>query len=172
MQEFVELLKIFLPSVVVFFTAWVVLREFFHREERKRQAEVKQIISKDALLLRLQAYERLILLMERISPSSIVLRLNKSNLKAGEFHQQLLATVKAEFEHNIAQQLYVPHNVWQMVCASKEEILRLFNTSREKCSENESLVTLAKIILSDGNTSQELISKTIGIIKEEAQKLF
>ncbi|HPD64990.1 MAG TPA: hypothetical protein P5050_02830 [Bacteroidia bacterium] len=172
MQDFMELLKIILPALLVFLTSWYLIREFLRKEESRRIDEQKRLIGKDALMLRMQAYERLILLMERISPAAVVLRLSKNNQTAKDLHLQLIGTVKAEFEHNIAQQLYVSKETWQMVVASKEETVRLFNMSKEKCKENDNAIVLAKIILSDCQPTQDLISKTIDLIKQEAQKLF
>jgi len=69
----------------------------------------------------LQAYERLILLMERITPDNLIMRIDSTGMNTNEFHLELLSNIRAEFDHNISQQLYVSDLVWQDVYNAKKK---------------------------------------------------
>ncbi|MDX9751716.1 MAG: hypothetical protein RBT71_11590, partial [Flavobacteriales bacterium] len=122
-----------LPSVVVFLTAHHLIKRLTdaHRSERQgeRMAELRKEDRRQTLPLRLQAYERLTLFLERMQPGALVLRVHQSNMSAGTLHAQLVATIREEFEHNVTQQVYVGDAVWEKVRQVKEEMIRLVNLS-------------------------------------------
>lgn len=167
-----ELLKITLPAVIVFLTAFYLIRFFLKNETEKRLIENKSMVSKETILLRLQAFERMILFLERINPSSMVMRTDKNNVSAANFQLQLLATIRSEFEHNLAQQLYVSNETWQLVVNTKEEIIKQINLAKGKMSDNENAMVLAKTIIANTNGVQSLIMATISMLKKEAARLF
>ncbi|HMC96715.1 MAG TPA: hypothetical protein VKG92_03625, partial [Flavobacteriales bacterium] len=75
----VQVLVAILPSVVVFLTAFYLIKQFMGMRFNDRIAEFKKEDHKHVLPLRLQAYERLVLFMERIAPGPLVLRVHKSH---------------------------------------------------------------------------------------------
>jgi hypothetical protein len=97
--------------------------------------------------MRLQAYERLILFLERISPESILVRVNKKGMLASDFQNSLLGNIRAEWEHNLSQQLYVSKEAWELVKNAKENIISLINISSEKVAPNDSSFELSRKIL-------------------------
>jgi len=161
-----------LPSIVVFLTAYFVIKEFLKREDNKKLSEAKSLLSKETLMLRLQAYERMILLLERIAPASIVIRINKENLSASDFHLQLLAVIRAEYEHNIAQQLYISKEAWQIVISAKEDVVKIINLSKDRVADNDSALNLAKTILSLNQQGVNKVDSAIDFLKNEAKRLF
>jgi hypothetical protein len=89
-------------------------------------------VDKDTKILKLQAYERLILLANRIALPHLISRLQqegKSNASLSATDQQLLlvATIKEEFEHNVTQQLYVSKTAWDAVTNFKEKNILLIH---------------------------------------------
>ncbi|MEM9024309.1 MAG: hypothetical protein AAGB22_11235, partial [Bacteroidota bacterium] len=66
-----EILKFIIPAVVVFLTAFYILKQFFENEHRRRVAEAQHSNNKTTLPIRLQAYERCALFLERVSPESL-----------------------------------------------------------------------------------------------------
>jgi len=161
-----------LPVLVVMTGIYFFLRLFFNREDLKRKAEQKDLLKKETLMLRLQAYERLILLLERMTPSNLIMRLNKSDISAREFHLQLLANIRAEFDHNLAQQLYISNKAWQNIIQAKEEIIKLINFSKENTSDTDSAIKLSKTILSVADQGNIVILNAVNFLKEEAKQLF
>jgi len=77
--------------------------------------------------LQLQAYERLILLTERIALPNLVQRLNQPGLEARDMQSLLTQAIRQEFEHNITQQIYVTAEAWDAVRNYKEQNLLIIN---------------------------------------------
>ena len=104
-----QILLVLLPSVVVFLTAFYLIRQFLGGRTAEANnlhlADIKKEDHKQLLPVRLQAYERLTLFLERIKPGPLVLRVHKSNMTSRMLQSELTATVREEFEHNITQQI-------------------------------------------------------------------
>ncbi len=128
-KEFVDLLFYLVPAVLVFTTAFYLIKKFLDNQHKLKLIEARLQTQKDIMPLKLQAYERLTLFLERISPNNILGRTYKQGLTVREFHLELLAVIRQEYEHNITQQIYVSPQAWQMVRAAKEEVIKLVNTS-------------------------------------------
>ena len=101
----VQVLVAILPSVVVFLTAFYMIKQFMRERSAERMsghlADVRKEDHKHVLPLRLQAYERITLFLERISPGALVLRIHKSHQSSGSLHADLVATVREEFDHKL-----------------------------------------------------------------------
>jgi len=63
----IDILKITIPSVIVFLTAWILLKNMISNDQDKRRQELIMQNSRTVLPIRLQAYERIVLFLERIS---------------------------------------------------------------------------------------------------------
>ena len=113
-------LAIILTIVVLIFGFWLIQYSGFRNEEKKRQWELKRESQKTISPIRLRAYERLALLLERTKPEHMILELQKAEPDAlntwtvGQVQQYLLQTIRAEFDHNQSQQVYVSDEVWDL----------------------------------------------------------
>src|ERR1043166_4282881 len=107
----------FVPALLVLFAMFMVmkrfldtqasiLRKFLERDIQIKSMEERQDRLKESVPLKLQAYERMILFLERISPNSLLVRVHRGGMAAGQLQSDLVATVRAEFEHNLSQQIY------------------------------------------------------------------
>lgn len=103
--------------------------------------------NKIAVQLRLQAYERLVLLADRISLPNLVSRLNQGGLSAKEMQLLLLQTIRQEFEHNITQQIYVSAESWEAVRNLKEQNLLIINQVASFLPENAQGADLCKALM-------------------------
>jgi regulator of sigma D len=122
--------------------------------------------------MRLQAYERLILFLERISPDALLLKLKNQALTNSDLHLAILQQIRMEYEHNISQQLYVSDAIWSRIKETKEQIALFINDIAKQSNPNSASIDLAKQIL-DKLMEEEnsLISETIKAIKAEARKI-
>lgn len=162
-----------LPSVVVFLTAFYLLKQVMGGRTSDRIAELKKEDHKHVLPLRLQAYERLTLLLERIQPGPLVLRVHKSHMDAGDLHQELIATVREEYEHNVTQQIYVSDRAWSKVKQAREETIRLINLSYEGVNDTSSATELSrKVFETTSRLSHTPSQEALIVIKEEVRRLF
>jgi hypothetical protein len=147
MDVLLEILKYTVPALIVFLTVLVMLRSWSRNEDKKRKSEFNMHISDDLLPVRLQAYERSILLLERISPDSLILRVSRSEYTARQLHQELLTHITTEFEHNIAQQTYLSNEAWEKVKAAKNQVINLINDTAREVKPDATGTTLGKLIL-------------------------
>ena len=147
MDVLLEILKFTLPSLIVFLTVVVMLRAWSKNEEKRRKSEFNMHISDDVLPVRLQAYERSILLLERISPDSLVFRVSRPEYTARQLQQELLTSVTSEFDHNIAQQTYMSTEAWEKIKAAKNQVINLINDTATEVKPDATGPTLGKLIL-------------------------
>ena len=125
---FFDFLKYVIPSIVVLAGVYFIMNSFFENEWKRKAQDVraKEQDSKLKILLpiRLQAYERLILFLERINPNSSLARVRKPGMTSSDIQLALVQNIRDEFEHNMVQQLYVSEDAWQMIKTVKEEMIK------------------------------------------------
>jgi hypothetical protein len=168
-----EILKYILPSLIVFLTTWYLVSRYFKSEDQKRIQQLSLNNQNLITPLRLQAYERIILYLERINPESLVMRLNKQGQTCQQLQHEMLSAIRAEYEHNLSQQIYISHKSWEMMKNAKNSTIQLINETAEKTDQDLSSINLSKAILEtimakEKNPSSEAIL----FIKKEINKLF
>ncbi|MDG5800335.1 hypothetical protein QA597_08200 [Marinilabiliaceae bacterium ANBcel2] len=170
MQEFI--FRVVPMLILVGFTLTMVYL-FIRQENRRRQQELKLKHSSELVRLRFQAYERLILLIERLNPEALVLREQRHTMNAFQFQSHLLKIIRKEFEHNISMQLYVSSDVWQKIKAAREGLLRLINTTASETSSKAPALELGrKIIEQSGNDLNLYFNDAINEIKKEMREYY
>ena len=122
-----EIIKITIPALVVFFTVHTLLKQYLENQYKVRMLEYKQNQQNVAVPLRLQAYERLSLFCERISIPSLILRLRTEEMNAMELRMSMMLAVQQEFEHNITQQVYVSDQLWQIIKIARDDVVNIIN---------------------------------------------
>mgnify|MGYP001822235647 CR=1 FL=1 len=173
MNEFLEILKYVLPSLVVFLTAYYLIRTFLDSEVKQLKEQHKENGRKAALPLKFQAYERLVLFLERIRPDNLVIRVNRAGMDKESLQTALLNTVREEYEHNLAQQIYISEKAWDLVRSAKEEVLSDINTAAGKMSEKNTAADYGQQVISlhleKKNPAHE---SAIKFIKREIKEMF
>lgn len=168
-----EILKFLLPSIIFFFIARMALRAYLGNEALKREEKRKTGNRQITLPLRLQAYERLVLLLERISLAQAVNRVLQPGMSALQFQILLTQNIREEFEHNTAQQIYVSPESWGLVKAAREEIIRLINTVAAEADSSISAADLArKIIEKSAEAEKNPVQIALNKLKQEAAELY
>ena len=173
METILEILKYILPALIVFFTAYFSIRILIKNDQRKRDYEIimknKQVVTP----IQLQAYERLTLLLERISPDALVMRISKDNLTVKQLQNQMLQTIRAEFDHNISQQIYVSTNAWEMVKSARENIVKLINSTAQGLKPDEPAIKLSRALLEKVMEQERSSSKVaIDYLKKEVRSFY
>lgn len=162
-----------LPSVVVFLTAAFLLKQLLASRSGDRVAELKREDHKHVLPLRLQAYERLTLYLERIALGSLVLRVHKSHMTSRMLQSELVATIREEYEHNVTQQIYVSDKAWARLKQAKEETIRIVNLSYEQTGDVPSATELSRRIFENmSRLSHTPSQEAVLVVKEEVRRLF
>jgi hypothetical protein len=173
MNSFLEILKYILPSLVVLATTWYLVNAYFTHEEKKREIRSRLESRNASLSVRLQAYERLVLLLERLQLAGLIMRSMDAGMNAAALHGALVQSIRDEFEHNLSQQLYVSSEAWASVKNAKEEILKMINTSFTQVEAESPAAFLAeKILLQDMESANTLAEKASEFLKNEARSNF
>lgn len=172
-----NVLLVLLPSVVVFLTAFYLIRQFLggraSEANNLKLAEIKKEDHKNLLPVRLQAYERLTLFLERIKPGGLVLRVHKSNMTSRMLQSELTATVREEFDHNITQQIYVSDRAWQKVRQAKEETIRIINIAYQQTGDEASGTELSQHVFETaGRLSHTPSDEALIVLREEVRRMF
>ena len=173
MESFFEVLKFILPAGLVFLTALYSIKYFLNNESRKRLEDLRMANQMIITPLRLQAYERVVLFLERVSPSGLILRVNKNGMSAQLLHAELVRTIRDEFEHNLSQQVYMSVPAWEKVMNAKEETIRIINIAFGKQKPNASSIDLAQEIFTICSSLDKLPTRlAIDVIKKEVAQVF
>jgi len=119
LDSIIEGIKYALPAVVTGYTTYYFLHRFFRYEEKKQLLAAKADLKKHALPIRLQAYERLAIFLERISPAKLVQNIKPESEDKRNYELSLIFQIESEYEHNLSQQIYVSDKCWEMISTSK-----------------------------------------------------
>ena len=130
--------------------------------------ELKVQALKIIMPLKVQAYERFLLYLERVQLPQLVKRVYVPGIEKGQFHLQLLQNVREEFEHNLAQQLYVSNTTWNAVVNAKEELVNQINTTFEQLKDEEDVAILAQSLVALPNP---MVEQAVTVLKHDFERL-
>lgn len=128
MQSLLEILKYTIPAVVVLIACSLIVRRFLITDLKEKQIAMLRENQGPAVRLRLQAYERLALFLERVHPRQLAPRVYQTGMTVGELQATLIFNIRTEFEHNLSQQIYVSKAVWDTVRGVKEQEMNMINS--------------------------------------------
>ena len=173
MDVVVEFGKILIPASVVLYAAYLLVRSFIQKEIDLKRLEVRGRSIETVLPNRLHAYERMTLFLERMAPQNLLVRLNTAAVPAREFHQQLLAEVRNEYNHNVSQQVYIGEEVWELIKSAKEDLIVTINDSALELGDGATSMDLSKKIFEKTITkSIDPLAHALSELKKEIQRTF
>lgn len=173
-----EILKYIIPSLVTLGGVYLIVKTFIDDENKRRSQELSKMTMtehrKISLPLRLQAYERIIVFLERIHPFSLLQRVYQPNMLVTELQLELIRTIRAEYEYNLSQQMYISNNSWQMVTTAKEETIKLINLFASRMPDDMDGIELNKAIFNYYMQSDKEVPVQIAInfVKDDVKTLF
>lgn len=174
METFTQILVYLVPGIIIFLTTYLVIRAFLDREYNLRLLEYRQTNMRESLPMRLQAYERLTLFMERIALNNLLPRIRKQEMSVSEFRSALISNIRIEYEHNLSQQIYVSNDSWAMIKVAKEEIIGMINQQALELRPDADSIELSKKIIGVLADSEEDSpgAKAINQLKKDAMLLY
>ena len=171
-------LLIILTVAVLIFGFWIIQHSQFRNEEKKRQWELKRESQKAVSPIRLRAYERLALLLERTKPEHMVLEMQKTAPEAmstwtvGQVQQFMLQTIRAEFDHNQSQQVYVSDEVWDMLINARDQMAAFVIAIAAQIPADANAQTYVTALLTAYSTNGTTpTDKALEMLKDEAKTL-
>ena len=169
--KILEIATYTLPAIITGGVAFGLLHKFFKNEENKRKFELLRENQRLGLPIRLQAYERIVLFLERINPINLMMRVEPNTLDPQSYATLLVHTIQTEYEHNIAQQIYFTQESWEIILKAKNSIItqiRRFSIEGEVASGEE----LRTKLLQELTQTESASAVAIGFIKEELKRIF
>ena len=169
--KILEILGYTLPSLVTGGVAYYLFDNYFRDQQNNRRWLLQKENEKELLPIRLQAYERLTLLMERIHPAQILLRNTPVNNDKKEYENFITNQIQQEFEHNLSQQIYVSGECWSIIQTAKNATIQLIRLA----AQNEKVQTAADLrefVVSSLVDKASPTSAALDLIKQEVGQLW
>ena len=155
-EQILGLMVYCIPALVTGVIAFLFFREHTDNENNRRNFILKESIQKESLPIRLQAYERLTLFLERISPQNLLKRVSPISQEVEDYKSLIIQTVEQEYEHNLSQQIYVSDPCWRIVSAAKNSTIQTIVSFKNKdvSTANDIRPLLLDILLNNGVTAE------------------
>ncbi|MES2574813.1 MAG: hypothetical protein V4572_07710 [Bacteroidota bacterium] len=169
--KIIELASYTLPAIITGLVAYYLFNSYFKDQQNTRRWLLQKDNRKDTLPLRLQAYERLTLFMERINPSQLLIRITPISNDKNDYANYVIAQVEQEFEHNITQQIYITNECWSIITTAKNatiQMIRLASKNEKVADANQ----LRELVLSDLLEKSSPSSAALALIKSEVGELW
>jgi hypothetical protein len=172
-MEFYILLAIIVLGIALIYGVYATITAVADRLSDKQKWEIRGKHTDITLPLRLQAYERMCLFLERITPNNLLLRLVPSAMSALELQQILLFDIREEYNHNVAQQLYISSNAWEQITNAMNETVAVINQAATEVPGEAPPADLAKKIFSHVIEKEvQPATHALKVLKEEIRMLF
>jgi hypothetical protein len=168
-----DIVKYTVAGLGVVWIAFYLLRPYLDRNENIQLAELKKTISGQTLPLRLQAYERVVLFIERINPANMLVRMNNPDYSAAELYMLIVAELRNEYQHNVTQQIYVSPATWAIVKRLKDETLAVANNAIKNLPETATGLEFSRAVLAHISSSENNpYDAGLALIRKELEQLF
>ena len=169
--KIIELAAYTLPALITGGVSYFLFHSFFKNEENRRRFELLKENQKLALPVRLQAYERMVLFLERINPAQMLLRVSPPNTNKADYATLLVHTIQTEFEHNLTQQVYLTANTWDIVNKAKNSTIQIIR-QKSLLEEVTTAEKLREAILIELTETESPSNIAISYLKEELKTVF
>ena len=159
-------------------TGWLfylLVKRYFDNQQKERLLQMKIDERRETLKavtpIRLQAYERMALFLERISPDSLVLRCYQPGMDLKLLQGVMTKNIRDEWEHNLSQQVYLTAESWARIRAAKDEMVNLVNSSAVTLTDTDDPTRLAATIFASA-AQQRPTDSALEALKKEINELF
>ncbi|WP_318345033.1 DUF7935 family protein [Flagellimonas baculiformis] len=169
-DEILQLFAYLLPAVVTGVVTFYFFRLHTRNEEGRRRFLLHKDSQKDTLPVRLQAYERMTLFLERIALNSLVVRVAPKSKSKSEYENLLINQIETEFEHNLSQQIYMSDECWNIIKTAKNATIQIIRSAG--MSETDSPDKLREDILNQTMEKQSPSNTALAYVKKEVGDLW
>lgn len=169
--QIIEIIIYSLPTLIITIIGYSIFELYTKNEREKRMYLLQKDTKTDILPLRLQAYERMTLFIERINPSQLLVRIAPISENKNDYQNFVIAQIEQEFEHNLAQQIYISEECWSVIIKAKNATIQslLLATKNEKVGDaNE----LREFILKNLSENQSPTTIALTYLKNEVSLLW
>lgn len=170
-DKIIEIISYTIPSIITGLVAYYFFLRLARNEDNKNKIELLKEDKNISFPIRLQAYERMTLFMERINPSKLLIRVIPTDDDKELYVQKLIQSVEQEFEYNLAQQIYISEECWSVLITSKNATSHIIKKTAEsdKVKTSQDLREAILQCMIEGNPPS---ATGLAFIKEEVKGLF
>lgn len=159
------------PALITGVIAYYFFREHTKNEDGRRRFLLQKDMQVNAMPLRLQAYERMALFLERISPSKLLIRVNPTSSDKDIYESLIIQTIEQEFEHNLSQQIYLSDECWNIITAAKNATIQLIRKA-SLLEKTDSANKLREIVLTEMMEKRAPSDAALSFIKQEVSEMW
>ena len=159
-------------------TGWIfylLARRYFDNQQKTQMLQMRIDEHREAVKLvtpiRLQAYERMALYLERINPESLVLRCYQPGMETKQLQGVMTKAIRDEWEHNLSQQVYISSEAWQRIRDAKEEVIGIINSAAISIPADADPTRLAGSIFATMATGTLPTAPALEYLKKEMREL-
>ncbi|MFD2727788.1 DUF7935 family protein [Hyunsoonleella rubra] len=170
-SRIIEIFLYALPALITGIVAYHFFRMHTQNEDGRRRFLLKKDIQATSLPLRLQAYERLTLFLERISPNKLLIRVAPTSSDKDSYEALLIQSIQQEMEHNLTQQIYVSEKCWSVISTAKSATVQLIRKANLS-EKTDSADKLREVLLTEMMERPSPSDAALSILKEEVRELW
>ena len=172
------ILNVLAVLATIALTGWIfylLVRRYFDHQQKERLLEIKLDERAETLRavtpIRMQAYERMALFLERIAPQSLVLRCYQPGMDLKLLQGVMTKNIRDEWEHNLSQQVYIGSEVWASIREAKDEMINLVNSAAVQLTDTADPTRLAASIFASAN-DRSPVDGALQTLNNEIHELF
>ncbi len=170
-ERIIDLFLFTIPSLIVGIIAYYFFKEHTKNEDGRRRYLLKKDLQVSAMPLRLQAYERLALFLERISPNKLMIRVTPISSNKDDYERLLIQNIEQEMEHNLSQQIYISEKCWSIISAAKNATIQLIRKA-SMLEKTDTADKLREVVLTEMMERRAPSDAALSFIKEEISDLW
>lgn len=162
-----------IPAAFVGMGLLMALRTFVARDQELRLIELRYSANKETKLLKLQAYERMAIFLERIAPGAVISRVLEQDMINHELQLAVIRSIRSEFEHNLSQQIYISSDAWNLIVSSKDELIKAVGMIAAQVPSDATGQQVGRVILEAISKSGQMLptQTALEFLKNEAREM-
>lgn len=152
-----------------------VIKKYFSNRQKESMLQMRMDEHRETVKtitpVRMQAYERMALFLERISPESLVLRCYQPGMDTHLLQGVMTKNIRDEWEHNLSQQIYLSSEAWERIREAKDQMIGIVNSAAITIPADADPARLASTIFATVASSKAPTAPALEFLKDEFSKL-
>lgn len=170
-NRIIDLFLFAIPSLITGLIAYYFFKEHTKNEDGRRRFLLKKDMQVNSLPTRLQAYERMTLFLERITPSNLLIRVAPTSSNKEDYEALIIQSIEQEFEHNLSQQIYISEKCWNIINAAKNATIQLIRKA-SLLEKTDTANKLREIILTEMMERRSPSDAALSFLKDEVSDIW
>lgn len=170
-ERIIDLILYAIPALITGIIAYYFFKEHTKNEDGRRRFLLHKDMQVNAMPLRLQAYERMALFLERITPNKLLVRIVPTSSNKEDYEALLIATIEQEYEHNLSQQIYLSDQCWGIISAAKNATIQLIRKA-SLLEKTDTANKLREVVLTEMMDRRAPSDAALSYIKQEVSEMW